>query len=183
MHPSSTSTFEELASRLLSPIETLGSLKEGITISDPQKDDNPLVYANESFLQLTGYTLDEVLHRNCRFMGGPDTDPKSVSQIRQALDSGMPLTIELLNYRKDSTPFWNQLTISPIRDEWGKITNFIAIQRDVTTYHTLQRELKQEAASVESLRKALALLRYRVKEQEYTIAAFIMHADPAMQRS
>ncbi len=178
MQPSLTKTFEQLASTLLSPIKALESLKEGVTISDPRKKDNALVYANSSFLQLTGYSLEEVLNRNCRFLQGPDTDPDALVRIRQALASGTPLTIELLNYRKDGTAFWNQLTISPIHDDLGAITNFIAIQRDVTAYHMLE----QKAASVESLREALTLLRDRVKEQEDTIAAFIMHADPAMQR-
>jgi PAS domain S-box-containing protein len=182
MSPSRTKTFEELASRLLSPIATLGSLQEGISISDPRQEGNPLVYANESFLQLTGYTLQEVINRNCRFLQGPDTDPTALARIRQALDSGTPLTIELLNYRKDGSGFWNQVTISPIRDEQGTITNFIAIQRDVTAYRTLQQELEQHESSVASLLQALQMLRDRVKEQENTIAAFIMHADPVMQK-
>ncbi len=172
-------TFEALAATLLSPIGTLESLREGVTISDPHQKDNPLVYANESFLRLTGYALEDVIHRNCRFLQGPQTDPQDIACIRQALKAGTPLTVELLNYRKDGTPFWNRLTISPIRNDAGDITHFIAIQRDVTQYHEQQQKLRAQSASLASLEEALTLLRSRVKEQEDTIAAFIMHADPA----
>lgn len=171
--------FRELTSQLLSPVKTLESLKEGITISDPHQPDNPVVYANESFLQLTGYTLNEVLYRNCRFLQGEDTDPNAVAEVRQALLRGEKLTIDLVNYRKDGKRFWNQMTISPIRSIAGDITHFIAIQRDVTAYRQLQ---EQHQVSVEALQASLALLRQRIREQEETIAAFIMQTDASPRR-
>jgi PAS domain S-box-containing protein len=176
-------TFDALAAKLLSPISTLESLREGVTISDPNQKDNPLVYANDSFLRLTGYSLKEVIHRNCRFLQGPQTNPQDLEYIRQALRAGTPHTVELLNYRKDGTPFWNRLTISPIRNDAGVTTHFIAIQRDVTEYHEQQQKLLEKSASLASLEEALKMLRSRVKEQEETIAAFIMHTDPALHRS
>lgn len=177
MHATHDHTFDALASSLLTPIAALASLQEGITISDPRTPDNPVVYANDSFLRLTGYVLDEVVGRNCRFLQGPDTDPQAVARIHKALQQGEPLTIELLNYRRDGSAFWNQLTISPIRDASGMIINFVAIQRDVTAYSALRGQLTEKDMSIASLNEALQMLRARVQEQEETIAAFIMQAN------
>jgi PAS domain S-box-containing protein len=78
--------------------------------------DNPLIFANEGFERLTGYARQDVIGRNCRFLQGPDTDAHALNQIRQAIRDEQSCTVELLNYRKDGTPFWNRLSITHIRD-------------------------------------------------------------------
>jgi PAS domain S-box-containing protein len=101
-------------------------------VSDPLQPDNPIVLANSAFLKLTGYTADEVVGRNCRFLQGPRTDPAAIQTLRDRLAEGGDITIELLNYRKDGTAFWNELHISPIHDDDGQLVYHFASQMDVT---------------------------------------------------
>jgi PAS domain S-box-containing protein len=89
---------------------------QGILITDPCQQDNPIIYASPSLLRLTGYKAEEVIGRNCRFLQGKDTDPAAIARVREAVQVAEPCTVELLNYRKDGTPFWNELSISPVRD-------------------------------------------------------------------
>ena len=104
----------------------------GIVISDARLFDNPIIYCNPAFLEITGYSQDEVIGKNCRFLQGPDTDPDAVEQIRQSLRIGQEVRVILKNYRKDGTLFWNDLTISPVKDTSGKVTHFIGVQSDIT---------------------------------------------------
>ena len=106
----------------------------GITISDPYQDDNPLIYANETICEQTGYAKSTIHGRNCRFMQGPGTDPATVDRIRTAIRDEESITEIIRNYRQDGTPFWNRLTIAPIRDEAGHLTNYVGFQEDVTDY-------------------------------------------------
>jgi PAS domain S-box-containing protein len=102
------------------------------TISDPRKPDNPLVWVNPAFSRSTGWSAEEVVGLNCRFLQGNATDPASIEAIRGALRDVRPLTVTLLNYRKDGTAFWNQLSISPVMDGAGDLVSFVGIQIDVT---------------------------------------------------
>lgn len=104
----------------------------GIVISDARCFDNPIIYCNPAFLKITGYSQEEVMGRNCRFLQGHDTDPIAVEQIRQSIRTGQEVRVVLKNYRKDGTLFWNDLTISPVRDSSGKVTHFIGVQTDIT---------------------------------------------------
>ncbi|HEY9904760.1 MAG TPA: PAS domain S-box protein, partial [Candidatus Sericytochromatia bacterium] len=104
----------------------------GIVISDARQPHNPIIYCNPAFEKITGYSQDEVLGRNCRFLQGPETDPQAVEQLRQALRTQQECQIVLKNYRKDGTLFWNDLTISPVRDANGCLTHFIGVQTDIT---------------------------------------------------
>lgn len=106
-----------------------------MVVTDPRKDNNPIVLANHAFLQQTGYSAEEVIGRNCRFLQGPETHPLAVSQVRAALSEECEVTVELINYRKDGTPFWNQLYISPIHDDDGRLLYFFASQMDTTRQH------------------------------------------------
>ncbi len=103
-----------------------------IIVTDPALADNPVVFANDAFCRLTGYTRGEIVGRNCRFLQGPETDPQAIAQIRAAVAAGQPLEIELCNYRKTGEPFWNRLMIAPVQDESGRIVYYVASQVDVT---------------------------------------------------
>ncbi len=112
--------------------QALQSAVNGISISDAQKPDNPLIYVNPAFERMTGYTAEETIGKNCRFLQGPDTDSAALDAIRAAIREGSSCLVTLLNYRKDGTPFWNEFSISPVYDEQGTLTNFVGIQQDVT---------------------------------------------------
>ena len=109
------------------------------TISDPTQPDDPLVWVNPAFERVTGYSTAEALGRNCRFLQGPETDREAVRSIREALAEGRTVADTLLNYRKDGTPFWNQVVISPVLDAEGRVTHHVGIQADVTDRVAVQR--------------------------------------------
>jgi PAS domain S-box-containing protein len=115
----------------------------GFLITDPRQPDNPIVFTNPAFTAITGYEASEAIGRNCRFLQGPDTDPQSVQQIREAVAAGSGARGLLLNYRKDGTPFWNGLTINPIRDAQGQLINFIGTVNDVTGRVQAEDELRR----------------------------------------
>jgi len=123
---------EPLLEQLSLKERALSAVAEGITISDNLLPDNPIIYANRGFEKLTGYRIEDVLGKNCRFLQGPGTDPDKVKEIREAIREQRECTVEILNYRKDGTPFWNSLSITPIRNNDGNVTNYIGIQSDVT---------------------------------------------------
>lgn len=110
----------------------VSSATHPVTIVDARIDDLPLVYANDAFLRLTGYPAREVLGRNCRFLQGPDTDPAQTAALAAALAGGVRATVVLLNYRRDHTPFWNELHLSPVHTPGGLLTHFLGYQTDVT---------------------------------------------------
>lgn len=110
----------------------LAGLRHTFVVADATLPDCPLVYVSEGFSTMTGYPADEILGHNCRFLQGEGTDPKSVDQIREAIRRGKTLCTRLLNYKKDGTPFWNLLTITPIRNETGRVVKFVGVQVDVT---------------------------------------------------
>jgi PAS domain S-box-containing protein len=113
-------------------VKALQTAQQNFVISDPSMPDNPIVYASQGFLALTGYTLEQVLGRNCRFLQGPETDPKTVAKIRKGIETGEDTTVCLLNYRCDGTTFWNQFFIAALRDGDGNIVNFLGVQCKVS---------------------------------------------------
>lgn len=113
-------------------IKALQTAQQNFVVTDPSLPDNPIVYATQGFLDLTGYTLSQVLGRNCRFLQGPDTDPKSVEKIRKSIEQGNDMSVCLLNYRVDGSTFWNQFFIAALRDAAGCITNYVGVQCKVT---------------------------------------------------
>jgi PAS domain S-box-containing protein len=134
--------------------EAIASVSVGILITDPHQPDNPIIYVNPAFERLTGYGPAESLGRNCRFLQGAGTDSSAVAEIRQALKEERGLRIELLNYRKDGSSFWNDLTISPLRDAKGRVTHYVGIINDGTERKRGERHLQQ----VEKLAALGALL-------------------------
>ena len=110
----------------------LASSAEGITIADASKPDCPLIYVNKGFEEITGYTADFACGSNCRFLQGEDTDPSTIEEIRLAVREKRECVVEILNYRKNGEPFWNRLSITPIRNHSGEVTHFVGVQSDVT---------------------------------------------------
>lgn len=125
-------------------IKALQTAQQNFVVTDPSLPDNPIVYATQGFLNLTGYTLDQVLGRNCRFLQGPETDPKSVEKIRKAVETGNDMSVCLLNYRVDGTTFWNQFFIAALRDANGNITNYVGVQCKVSDQYAANVLKKQE---------------------------------------
>ncbi len=128
---------------------------EGIAIADARLPDNPLIYVNAGFERLTGYSADEVMGRNCRFLQGAETDAATLDQLRAALREQREITVQLLNRRKDGTTFWNRLSITPVRDSSGLVTHFIAVQSDVTAERNAQDALKQANEQLEAANRGL----------------------------
>ncbi|QJW94675.1 PAS domain S-box protein [Frigoriglobus tundricola] len=122
---------------------TIQAATQGLMITDSGRPDNPLVYVSPGFERMTGYGSAEVLGRNCRMLQGKDTDPATVARLREAIRAGEPRTVELLNYRKDGTPFWNELSVSPVRDATGRLTHFVGVQVDVTARRSLEDQFRQ----------------------------------------
>ena len=112
----------------------------GILITDPTRVDNPIVTCNRAFLEITGYSAEEVVGANCRFLQRDDRDQDAIAELREAVADGKKCRVLLRNYRKDGIMFWNELQVSPVRDDQGRVTHFVGILADVT-----QREKKQNA--------------------------------------
>lgn len=108
-------------------MESLTSGQQNFVLSDPRLPDNPIVFATPGFYKLTGYTQEQVLGRNCRFLQGPGTNPKSVDIIRKAIATGSDCTVCILNYKADGTPFWNQFFVAALRDSDNCIVNYVSI--------------------------------------------------------
>lgn len=132
----------------------------GIAIADMRKHDAPLIYVNDAFTRITGYTKELAIGFNCRFLQDPETDPAEVLRIRQALAQGQPYSGELINYRHDGSRFWNRLTLSPVGGTEGKPDFFVANQVDITHLKVARgvpvQELTNLEPDVDSAQEALA---------------------------
>lgn len=112
--------------------KALESASNGILITDALKPDNQIIYYNKAFAELTGYSREEILNKNCRFLQGSDRNQKELDKLRSAIKNGNSCLVTLRNYKKDGTLFWNDLYITPITNKRGVVTNYIGIQNDVT---------------------------------------------------
>lgn len=133
--------------------------RNGIVITDPLRTDNPIIYANPAFSQLTGYASEQIIGRNCRFLQRDDREQVAVKEVREAISKEMPITTILRNYKRNGTLFWNELTISPVKDENGRVINFVGVQNDVTAridsekrvqefYSVISHELRTPLSSI-----------------------------------
>nr|BAF91488.1 aureochrome1 [Vaucheria frigida] len=113
-------------------VKALQMAQQNFVITDASLPDNPIVYASRGFLTLTGYSLDQILGRNCRFLQGPETDPRAVDKIRNAITKGVDTSVCLLNYRQDGTTFWNLFFVAGLRDSKGNIVNYVGVQSKVS---------------------------------------------------
>jgi PAS domain S-box-containing protein len=116
----------------------------GIAISDARLPDNPVIDCNPAFEVITGYSRDEVIGRNCRFLQREDADPATLKRIRSAIKKEQHITVVIKNYRKDGSPFWNELSISPVYNDDNQLTHFIGIQNNVTVRETAKLELDKQ---------------------------------------
>ena len=107
--------------------------EKSVVISDPSRSDMPIIFVSDEFEKQTGYPPEEVLGRNCRFLQGPGTDPKAVQAIRDALAARSGITIDILNYRRDGSPFWNRLRIRPVFGKTGKLDYYVGHQNPIAS--------------------------------------------------
>ena len=137
------------------------SASNGIVITDARLPDTPIVYANPAFHAITGYSAAETLGRNCRFLQGAETSRPAVERIRAAIRAHREIREVLLNFRKDGTPFWNELYLAPVHDGQGQLTHFIGVQTDVTrrkqAEEALNRSRDELAAANRQLRELASL--------------------------
>jgi PAS domain S-box-containing protein len=167
---------------------TMNEAPIGIVIADPSREDNPMIYVNDHFVEMTGYSRSEALGRNCRFLQGDNTREESVEELRRAIDSGEPRTVELRNYRKDGELFWNRVTISPLRDESGEIVHWAGFQEDITRYKQRERELERQNERLErfasivshDLRSPMSVVTGRIELTKSEIDGESDHLDAAL---
>ncbi|BCG87526.1 MULTISPECIES: histidine kinase dimerization/phosphoacceptor domain -containing protein [unclassified Mesorhizobium] len=158
-------------------------------ITDPRRPDNPIVFANDAFLRLTGYERNEVMGKNCRFLQGPKTDKAAVGQIRAAVEDNADVSVDILNYRKDGSTFWNALYISPVSNDKGEVQFFFASQLDVSdrkrSEHRItadkdrfEKAVKERTAELEAALEAQTTLLHevdhRVKNNLQMISSLII---------
>jgi PAS domain S-box-containing protein len=130
-----------LIPQILSKI--LDSSVNGITLADPDLEDTPLVYANKAFEDMTGYTNEETVGKNCRFLQGTDRDQKERYVMQEAIKNHQPIEITFRNYRKNGEMFYNHLNLSPLFDSSGKLLYFLGVQYDVTEQVRAEEEIKR----------------------------------------
>jgi len=147
--PAAGGWIGEAADWLALKDRALDAAAEGVTIADARQPDRPLIYVNQGFERMTGYLVADVLGRNCRFLQGPETDAAATAEIRAALSEHRECLVEILNYRRDGTTFWNRLSITPLRDGAGEVTHFIGIQSDVTTRRQAEDGLRKAKEALE----------------------------------
>lgn len=123
---------------------------DGIVVCEQEGDDTILIYVNAAFERLTGFSRDEILYQDCRFLQGNDRDQLARVRIRKAMLDGKPCREVLLNYRKDGSAFWNELSITPVYNEADQRRYFIGIQKDVSRQVELERELAEMYARQKS---------------------------------
>ncbi|XP_019424314.1 PREDICTED: phototropin-2-like isoform X1 [Lupinus angustifolius] len=144
----------------------LATLQQTFVVSDATKPDCPIMYASSGFFSMTGYSSKEIIGRNCRFLQGADTDTNEVAKIRDATRNGKSYCGRLLNYKKDGTPFWNLLTITPIKDDNGNTIKFIGMQVEVSKY---TEGLNEKALRPNGLPKSL--IRYDARQKETALCS------------
>nr|AML79048.1 putative LOV domain-containing protein [Caiophora chuquitensis] len=160
---SSGSAFPRVSQELK---EALGTLQQTFVVSDATKPDCPIMYASSGFFGMTGYASKEVIGRNCRFLQGAETDQNEVGKIRDAVKTGKSYCGRLLNYKKDGTPFWNLLTVTPIKDDSGKTIKFIGMQVEVSKY---TEGVSDKALRPNGLPKSL--IRYDARQKETALGS------------
>ncbi|WP_293007512.1 PAS domain-containing protein [Nitrosomonas sp.] len=120
----------------------LDSCVNGVSLADPDQEDLPLVYVNKAFEAITGYTLEETVGKNCRFLQGNEHDQAAVNQLREAIKNKTSVEVVLRNYRKNGELFYNHLLMSPLFDSNGNLLYFLGVQYDITPQIRAEEEIK-----------------------------------------
>lgn len=147
--------------------QAVESARNGVVMTDPERDDNPIIYTNPAFTQITGYGAEEILGRNCRFLQGEDREQPAIAELREAIKQERSFTAVLRNYKKDGALFFNELTVSPVKDSSGKLVAFVGIQNDITArveaerrisefYSVVSHELRTPIAKIKSSLSVIA---------------------------
>lgn len=132
---------------------------DGIVVAEQEGDDNILIYANPAFERLTGYLSDDILYQDCRFLQRDEREQPGLAIIREALKTQQPCRQIIRNYRQDGTPFWNELSITPVFNEGDHLTYLIGIQKDVTQQVEAQERVQALEAELAALRAELQMLK------------------------
>ena len=148
-------------------VAAVANTTAGVMISDPNQRDNPLIFVNRAFSQLTGYNDNEVLGRNSRFLEGAKTDPLASEAIQQALREVKPIRVEILNYRKDGGTFWNDLSITPVLDDRSLVVYWVGVQNDVSEQKLASLAQRRER---DRLRRQLAFATSLAAAAEVVVA-------------
>lgn len=122
--------------------QILDTCVNGVTLSDPDLEDSPIVYANKAFEDMCGYEPAEIVGRNCRFLQGSDRAQPELDRLRAAIKNGEPIEVTLRNYRKDGELFYNRLVVKPLFDDRGNVVYFLGVQYDITEQVDAQEEIK-----------------------------------------
>ena len=133
--------------------QILNSCVNGVTLSDPDLEDSPLVYSNKAFEDMTGYAHDEVVGRNCRFLQGADRNQPELDKLRAAIKNKVPVEVTLRNYRKNGELFYNRLVVKPLFDSKGGLVYFLGVQYDVTKQIKAQEEIDKLSARLQMSEK------------------------------
>jgi PAS domain S-box-containing protein len=131
--------------------QALDTANDGLVIAEREGDDTILLYVNQAFERLTGYSEEDILYQDCRFLQGNDRDQDGRQIIRQAIEANQPCRTRLRNYRKDGTLFWNELSITPIVSDEDGLTYYIGIQKDVTREVKIELELEKAKQQIKQL--------------------------------
>ncbi|XHR30043.1 MAG: ATP-binding protein [Chthoniobacteraceae bacterium] len=135
--------LKEIQETLILRDRAIAAAVSGILVTDPNQPDNPIVDVNPAFERITGYSKAEALGRNCRFLQGPDSDRGVLNEIREAIVANRECQGVIRNYRKDGTPFWNEIKITPVRDDMGRVIHFVGVATDVTERVEAQKALER----------------------------------------
>lgn len=141
------SEYNNALSKMLE--SALNASSNGIVITDNTQPDNPIIYCNQSFTDMTGYSINEIIGRNCRFLQKNDRNQEANKILSEAILKGEGSQIDIRNYRKDGSMFWNELTISPVYDQSGAVTHFVGMQNDVSRRKVAEQTLILESKNLE----------------------------------
>lgn len=157
-------TIKKTAAENLHLAQAINSVTDGIVITDCRILDHPIIYANPAFSKITGYAFEEIVGQNARFLQGPDTDPKVVKEISDALKMYKGVSVVILNYRKNGEAFWNEMDLSPIFSADGKPLYYVGIQQDVTIRRKTENEVKVMNVSLVNSERALRHMLFDFKK-------------------
>lgn len=129
----------------------LDSCINGVSLADPDQEDMPLVYVNKAFEQITGYTQEETLGRNCRFLQGTDHDQEGLRKLREAIKNKEPVEVTLRNYKKNGELFYNHLLMNPLFDSKGNLLYFLGVQYDATEHVHANEEISKLRERIDAL--------------------------------